>query len=399
MSIYDEALALHKKYQGKLETTSKVTIKDKQDLSRVYTPGVAEVSRHIHKDPQSSFELTMRGRTVAVVSDGSAVLGLGDIGAEAAMPVMEGKAVLFKQFAKVDAVPLCINLHTEQEIISFVKAIAPSFAGINLEDIKAPRCFEVEDALQDIGIPVFHDDQHGTAIVVRAAIMNASKLAGKKYEELTVVISGAGAAGTAIAQLLLGLDRKHGEFVKVSHIQSVKDVILTDSKGIISLNRNDLDGMKEKLVKVTNTQNLEGSLSEAMKHADVFVGVSKGGVVSKEMVSTMKEKPIIFAMANPDPEILPEDAYDGGAFIVGTGRSDFPNQINNVLAFPGFFKGLIDSRAKTISIDMKIAASNALATFITPTKEKILPSVFDQGLSQKIAESVKNTLEQKVAIA
>ncbi len=395
MSVYDDALTLHKKYQGKLETTSKVEIKNKQDLSLVYTPGVAEVSRQIHKDPKTSFELTMRGRTVAVVSDGSAVLGLGDIGAEAAMPVMEGKAVLFKQFAGVDAVPLCINLHTEEEIIAFVKAIAPSFAGINLEDINAPRCFHVEDSLQDIGIPVFHDDQHGTAIVVRAAIMNASKLAGKKYENLTVVISGAGAAGTAISQLLLGLDRKHGEFIKVSGIQSVKDVILLDSKGIITSQRNDLDGMKEKLSKVTNVQQLDGTLADAMKRADVFVGVSRGGLVSKEMVSSMKEKPIIFAMANPDPEILPDDAYDAGAFIVGTGRSDFSNQINNVLAFPGFFKGLIESRAKTISIDMKISASNALATFIQPTKEKILPSVFDKGLSEAISESIKTHLNRK----
>ncbi len=387
--VYTEAVELHRKYQGKLGVSPLVSVMDRADLSLVYTPGVAQVSREIAQNSDLSYELTMRGRTVAVVSDGSAVLGLGNVGPLAAMPVMEGKALIFKQFGGVDAVPLCVGLHTADELVHFVQAIAPSFGGINLEDIASPLCIEVEDRLQSIGIPVMHDDQHGTAMVVAAAIQNAAKVVGKKYEDLRVVISGAGSAGLAIAQLLLSLERENGTLILVPGSR-VGDVILVDSKGIVGTTS---EGWKGQFARVTNTTHRVGGLIEAIAGADVFIGVSRGGIVTAEMVSTMAKNPIVLAMANPDPEILPDAAKRGGAFIVGTGRSDYPNQVNNSLIFPGFFRGLLRTRAPRVTHAMKVAASTALANFADPTAEKILPSMFDEGLSEAIATAVEAVFE------
>ena len=385
--VYLESVALHRAHQGKLGVVSRVPVADKRDLSLVYTPGVAQVCREVAANPEESFKLTMRGRTVAVVTDGSAVLGLGNIGAEAAMPVMEGKALLFKQFGGVEAVPLCVDLHTADELVDFVRAIAPSFGGINLEDIASPLCIEVEDRLQDIGIPVMHDDQHGTAMTVAAAVANAAKVVGKKYEDLRVVISGAGSAGLAIAQMLLSFERKNGELVLYKENPcKVWDVILVDSKGIIT---EASEGWKGTWAKITNTQKIAGGLAEAMQGADVFIGVSKGGIVTAEMVATMAKEAIVLAMANPEPEILPEGAKRGGAVIVGTGRSDYPNQVNNSLIFPGFFRGILRSRAPRVTTAMKLAASQALANFVEPTAEKILPSMFDPGQAEAIAKAVE----------
>jgi len=319
------------------------------------------------------------------VSDGSAVLGLGNIGALAGMPVMEGKALLFKQFGGVEAIPLCIDLHSADEIVNFVKAVAPSFGGINLEDITSPLCIEVEDRLQNIGIPVMHDDQHGTAMVVSAALMNGAKVVGKRYEDLKVVISGAGSAGLAIAQMLLSIDRVDGELKQLTGLRSVKDVIILDSKGIIT---NESGEWKGKFAKVTNMERVMGDLSTAIVGADAFIGVSKGGIVSAAMVSTMAKDAIVLAMANPDPEIMPDEAKKGGATIVGTGRSDFPNQANNSLIFPGFFKGLLESKATKVTVGMKQAARDALASFVEPTVDKILPSMFDPGQAEAIAHAV-----------
>ncbi len=386
--VYSESVALHKKYQGKLGVTPIVPVRDRADLSLVYTPGVAEVCRKVAHDKKESFSLTMRGRTVAVVSDGSAVLGLGNIGAEAAMPVMEGKALLFKQFGGVDAVPLCVNLHTADELVHFVRAIAPSFGGINLEDIAAPLCFEVEDRLQDLGIPVMHDDQHGTAMVVSAALMNAAKVVGKKYEDLRIVISGAGSAGLAIAQMLLSLERVEGKLVATPGAR-VKDVVILDSKGVITEAGG---GLKTEFAKVTNTAKRTGGLAEVVAGADAFVGVSKGGIMTAEMVSSMAHDAIVLGMANPDPEILPDEARRGGAAIVGTGRSDYPNQVNNSLIFPGLFKGLLASRAPRATVAVRQAARDALAGFVVPKAEKILPSMFDAGLSDTIASAVEKTV-------
>ncbi len=390
--VYTQSVELHRKNKGKLGVQSIVEVKDRASLSLVYTPGVAQVCREIARDKNESFELTLRGRSVAVVSDGSAVLGLGNIGAEAAMPVMEGKALLFKQFGGVDAVPLCIDLHTADEIVNFVKAIAPSFGGINLEDITSPLCIEVEDRLQDIGIPVVHDDQHGTAITVSAALMNGAKVVGKKYEDLKVVISGAGSAGLAIAQMLLSLDRKGGELLYKDDPCKVRDVIILDSKGIIT---KESDSWKGKFASLTNIEEKHGDLAEAMKGADAFIGVSKGGLVTAEMVSTMATDAIVIAMANPDPEILPDEAKKGGARIVGTGRSDFNNQINNSLVFPGLFRGLLDSHATKISVGIKQAARDALAGFLTPTEDKILPSMFDPGQADVIAKAVAEQVKKE----
>ena len=389
MDVYSESVALHKKYQGKLGVTPIVLVKDRAGLSLVYTPGVAQVCREVARDPSESFALTMRGRTVAVVSDGSAVLGLGNIGAAAAMPVMEGKALLFKQFGGVDAMPLCVDLHSADELVYFVRAIAPSFGGINLEDIAAPLCFEVEDRLQDLGIPVMHDDQHGTAMVVSAALMNAAKVVGKKYEDLTVVISGAGAAGLAIAQMLLSLDRVEGKLVATPGTR-VKDVVILDSKGVITEAGG---GLKTEFAKVTNTAKRTGGLAEVVAGADAFVGVSKSGIMTAEMVSSMAHDAIVLGMANPDPEILPDEAKRGGAAIVGTGRSDYPNQVNNSLIFPGLFKGLLASRAPRATVAVRQAARDALAGFVAPTAEKILPSMFDPGLAEAIAEAVERSLQ------
>ena len=383
--IYQQSVELHRKNRGKLGVCATVEVKDKSDLSLVYTPGVAQVCREIAKNKEESFDLTWRGRTVGVVSDGSAVLGLGNIGALAGMPVMEGKALLFKQFGGVEAIPLCIDLHSADEIVNFVKAVAPSFGGINLEDITSPLCIEVEDRLQNIGIPVMHDDQHGTAMVVSAALMNGAKVVGKRYEDLKVVISGAGSAGLAIAQMLLSIDRVDGELKQLTGLRSVKDVIILDSKGIIT---NESGEWKGKFAKVTNMERVMGDLSTAIVGADAFIGVSKGGIVSAAMVSTMAKDAIVLAMANPDPEIMPDEAKKGGATIVGTGRSDFPNQANNSLIFPGFFKGLLESKATKVTVGMKQAARDALASFVEPTVDKILPSMFDPGQAEAIAHAV-----------
>lgn len=388
MDIYEESIKLHKKLHGKLEVVPKIKVKTKEDLSLVYTPGVAGVSRAIEKDPSLAYDLTIKGNTVAVVSDGSAVLGLGNIGALAAIPVMEGKALLFKEYAGLDAFPITVETQNTLEIVNLVKNISPVFAGINLEDIAAPRCFEVEEALQDLGIPVFHDDQHGTAIVILAALINASKLTGKKLTDLKVVISGAGAAGTAIANLLLCVG--HDKLV----CEPVREVIACDTKGIIGRNRPDIvnNPWKMRLAGITNRQNVTGTLEDALVGADVFVGVSKGDVLKPSWIKKMADKPIIFAMANPVPEIMPDEAYKNGAFVVGTGRSDLPNQINNVLAFPGVFLGAIEARAKTVTNGMKISAAFALADCVkSPTIDNILPSPLDKKVPRAIADAVKKT--------
>lgn len=376
-----DALELHKKFRGKISIEPKVHVKDMKDLSLVYTPGVADVSNAIAKNKEDIYRYTIKSNTVAVVSDGSAVLGLGNIGPEAALPVMEGKALIFKQFANIDAFPICLNTQEPDEIISIVKNIATVFGGINLEDITAPKCFYIEDKLQDIGIPVMHDDQHGTAIVVSAALMNAAGLVNKDFEELRVVISGAGAAGTAITKMLLcnGYDK----------CAPVKDVVVCDSKGIIHKGRTDLNPDKQKLLRITNKQNRKGAISAAMQGADVFIGVSKAWIVTKEMVASMAENAVVFAMANPVPEIMPKEAMEAGAAIVGTGRSDFPNQINNSLGFPGVFRGALDANATKINNVMKISAAHALAKTIKPTKEKILPNIFDRNVVKNISEAVK----------
>ncbi|MCH8957284.1 NADP-dependent malic enzyme [candidate division KSB1 bacterium] len=391
MDIYEESTQLHKKLGGKLEITSKYKIKDQHDLSMVYTPGVAQVCRDIAEDESKAYELTIKRNTVAIVSDGSAVLGLGNIGPKGAIPVMEGKAMLFKEYADIDAFPICVNTQNSFEIINLVKNISPVFAGVNLEDISAPRCFEIEQSLQDIGIPVFHDDQHGTAIVLLAAVINACKLTGKDLRDLKIVISGAGAAGTAIAEILLCM----GHDPKIC--ESVKEILVCDSRGIISETRADIaeNQTKLKLAKITNRSASMGSLADAMQEADVFIGVSKGNLVQPEMVKSMNEKSIILAMANPIPEIMPDAAKAAGAFIVGTGRSDFPNQVNNLLAFPGIFRGAIDARAKRINNKMKIEAAYALASCVeNPTVDEILPSPLDRSVAKKVAKAVKKAYEE-----
>jgi len=374
-------LELHRKNKGKISIKPKVEVRNMDDMTKVYTPGVAEVSNAIARNKNDVYEYTIKSNAVAVVSDGSAVLGLGNIGPEAALPVMEGKALIFKQFADIDAFPICLSTQDPEEIISTVKNIAPVFGGINLEDIAAPKCFYVEEKLQNLGIPVMHDDQHGTAIVVSAALMNAAKVVGKNLSELTVAISGSGAAGTAIAKMLLcdGFNK----------CTAVTDVIVCDSKGILHKDRTDLNDYKQQLVKITNRQNRKGTLSDAMKGTNVFIGVSKGNIVTKEMIRSMSAEPIVFAMANPTPEISPIDAIDAGVAIVGTGRSDLPNQINNSLAFPGVFRGALDAKAARITSQMKLAAAHALARCVNPTKDKILPNIFDKGIVENIAEAVK----------
>lgn len=388
--IYEESIRLHKKEKGKLEIRSKVEVKTREDLSKVYTPGVAEVSRQIAQDELKAYELTIKNNSVAIISDGSAVLGLGNIGPYAAIPVMEGKAILFKEYANIDAFPITVRTQNSFEIINLVKNISPVFGGINLEDIAAPRCFEIEDALQKIGIPVFHDDQHGTAIVLLAALINSAKLAGKKLTDLKVVINGAGAAGTAIANLLLcvGYDPKV--------CTPVKEIIVCDSEGIINKARSDIQNNPHKmmLASITNRQNREGKLSDAIENADVFIGVSKGNSFAPNLIKKMNEKPIILAMANPIPEIMPDKAKEAGAFIVGTGRSDFPNQVNNVLAFPGVFRGALDARATTITNHMKIMAAFALANAVKDLSPKnILPSPLDKSVVPAVAKAVKKAYE------
>lgn len=378
MDYAKESLKLHYELKGKLEITPRAKVDSKEALSLAYTPGVAEPCLAIQKDVEKSYELTRRWNTVAVVTDGTAVLGLGDIGPEAGMPVMEGKCVLFKAFGDVDAIPLCVRTKDVEEIVKTVSLLAGSFGGVNLEDISAPRCFEIEKRLKEIcDIPIFHDDQHGTAVVTLAGLINALKLTGKKIEEVKIVTSGAGAAGIAIIKLLLSMGAKH--------------VIMTDREGAIYKGRENLNPIKMEMAEVTNLSMEKGSLSDVIKNADVFIGVSAPGTLSKEMVKSMAEKPIIFACANPIPEIFPEDAKEAGAAVVSTGRSDFPNQINNVLCFPGIFRGALDVRAKDINDEMKVAAAYAIAELVSDQElnaEYILPAAFDERVKDAVAKAV-----------
>jgi len=372
-----QSLELHEKHHGKLEIKSKFPLENKDDLSIAYTPGVAEVSRVIGADKSLVKKYTIKKNTVAIISDGSAILGLGNLGPEAALPVMEGKAILFKEFADVDAWPICLDTQDTEEIIKTAKLIAPIFGGINLEDISAPRCFEIENRLkQELDIPVFHDDQHGTAVVVLAGLINAMKLRGGNVEDMKIVMNGAGAAGVAVTKLLL----QYG----------FKNIIVCDSKGIINKNREELTPVKQKLAQITNLKNKQGSLVDAMAGADIFIGVSKGNIVSEEMVKSMNERPIIFAMANPTPEIMPDLAKNAGVFIMATGRSDFPNQVNNVLAFPGIFRGALDNNVSQITDEMKIKAAKALATHVAnPSVDQILPNPLDKKVASVIAEVIR----------
>lgn len=385
-NYFEQSLQLHRQRKGKWAIQSRFPLNNRDDLSVAYTPGVAAVCQAIDDNICEAYSSTMKGSSVAIVSDGSAVLGLGNIGPQAALPVMEGKAILFKEFADIDGVPIVLDGHSSDEIIATVRAIAPTFGGINLEDIAAPTCFEVESALQNLGIPVFHDDQHGTAVVLLAALINAAKVADKPFGSLKVVINGAGAAGTAIAKLLLGVGQQPGSFTPVS------DVVLCDSKGIIAPNRQDLNAFKHDIVSWSNRNQLSGSLRDALVNADVFIGVSKGNLLTAEDIQTMAERSIIFAMANPIPEILPEEAKKGGALVVGTGRSDFANQVNNVLAFPGIFRGALDAMAVRITEGMKIAAARALATSLSDHElraDYVLPNALDRTVAPRVAEAVR----------
>lgn len=383
-----KSLQMHEEKKGKLEVRSKVAVETRDDLSIAYTPGVAEPVRRIAENKEDVYRYTIKGNSVAIVTDGSAVLGLGNVGPEAALPVMEGKAVLFREFAGIDAYPLCLDTQDTEEIIETVRRIAPGFGGINLEDISAPRCFEIESRLQDLGIPVFHDDQHGTAIVLLAGLINAAIVVKKEFSDLKVVISGSGAAGVAIAKLLSCFADDTGV------CEAVGDVIVVDSKGIISKDRRDLSDVKRELASYTNARNIGGTLSDALEGADVFVGVSAPGILSGDMIKMMASEAVIFALANPDPEILPDDAYAAGAAVVATGRSDFSNQVNNVLAFPGIFRGALDMRAPRITGAMKVHAAHALAQLVSnPTKEKILPEVIDKSVLPAIARAVRENGE------
>lgn len=380
MDYAAESLKLHYDWQGKIEVTLRAPLETADDLSLAYTPGVAQPCLEIQKDVSKSYDLTRRGNLVAVITDGTAVLGLGDIGPEAGMPVMEGKCALFKRFGNVDAIPLCVRSKNVDEIVETVRLIAGSFGGVNLEDISAPRCFEIERRLKECcDIPIFHDDQHGTAVVTLAAMLNALKLVGKDIHDIRVVTSGAGAAGLAIIRLLIamGLDPHH--------------VILCDRHGAIYEGRDDLNPQKEEMAKITNSGHKAGTLAEMLVDADVFIGVSAPHCVTPEMVKSMAKDPIIFAMANPTPEIMPDEALAAGAAVMGTGRSDFPNQINNVLAFPGIFRGALDVRASDINDAMKIAAAKAIADFVTPEKlsaEYIIPGPLEEGVSAAVAKAV-----------
>ena len=380
MDIRKESLKLHYDWNGKIEVISRVPISNSEELALAYTPGVAEPCLEIQKDYDKSYELTRRNNLVAVITDGTAVLGLGDIGPEAGMPVMEGKCALFKAFGDVDAFPICVRSKSVDEIVNTVYLISGSFGGINLEDISAPRCFEIEQKLKEkCDIPIFHDDQHGTAIIVAAGLLNALKLVGKKFKNIKVVMNGAGAAGIAIAKHLMNM--------------GVKDITLCDSKGIICKGDERLNAVKREMAEITNLDHKTGTLADAMKGADVFLGISAAGCVSEDMVKSMAENPILFAMANPTPEIMPDLAKKAGAAVVGTGRSDFPNQINNVLAFPGIFRGALDCRASDINEEMKVAASYAIASLVDDehlSAEYILPHAFDPRVGKTVAEAVKN---------
>lgn len=378
MTTNEKALMLHEEWNGKLETASKCAIRTREDLALAYTPGVAEPCKLIAEDKELAYKYTIKANTVAVVSDGSAVLGLGNIGPYAAMPVMEGKAVLFKEFGNVNAVPICLDTQDTEEIIKTVINIAPAFGGINLEDISAPRCFEIEERLKEaLNIPVFHDDQHGTAIVVLAGIINALKVTGKRKEECRVVVNGAGSAGVAITKLLL--------------TYGFTNIIMCDKSGILSKNSPDLNWMQKQMVEVTNLGGESGTLADALKGADIFVGVSAPGIVSEEMVASMNKDAILFAMANPVPEIMPDLAKAAGAKVVGTGRSDFPNQVNNVVAFPGIFKGALEGRATQITEEMKLAAANAIAGLVADdelNENNILPEAFDPRVADVVSHAV-----------
>lgn len=378
MTTNEKALMLHEEWNGKLETASKCTIRTREDLALAYTPGVAEPCKLIAEDKELAYKYTIKANTVAVVSDGSAVLGLGNIGPYAAMPVMEGKAVLFKEFGNVNAVPICLDTQDTEEIIKTVINIAPAFGGINLEDISAPRCFEIEERLKEaLNIPVFHDDQHGTAIVVLAGIINALKVTGKRKEECRVVVNGAGSAGVAITKLLL--------------TYGFSNIIMCDKSGILSKNSPDLNWMQKQMVEVTNLGDESGTLADALKGADIFVGVSAPEIVSEEMVASMNKDAILFAMANPVPEIMPDLAKAAGAKVVGTGRSDFPNQVNNVVAFPGIFKGALEGRATQITEEMKLAAANAIAGLVADeelNENNILPEAFDPRVADVVSHAV-----------
>lgn len=385
-TIYEQSLALHRQHKGKVAITSKVPLKTRQDLSLAYTPGVAEPCREIAKDKSLVYEYTHKGNTVAVVSDGSAVLGLGNIGPEAAMPVMEGKCVLFKEFAGIDAWPICLGTQDPDEIVKIVTALAPTFGAVNLEDISAPRCFSIEARLQHIGIPVMHDDQHGTSIVIMAALTNALKVLKKKLSNITIVVNGAGSAGLALVRMLTGT----GEYQGIVS-ETAKEVIICDTSGMIYSGRTEnMNPFKEQLAGITNLSKKIGNLTEALKGADVFIGLSGPNVVSVDMVKSMAMDSIVFAMANPVPEIMPDLAKQAGAAIVGTGRSDFPNQVNNVLAYPGVFRGALDARAPRITAAMKLAAVKALAGCVEkPIAEHILPTPLDIGVAQTVAQAVR----------
>ena len=383
MTINEKALLMHEEWNGKLETVSKSPVKSREDLSIAYTPGVAEPCKVIAQDKEAAYKYTMKANTVAVVSDGSAVLGLGNIGPYAAMPVMEGKAVLFKEFGGVNAVPICLDTQDTEEIIKAVTYLAPAYGGINLEDISAPRCFEIEERLKaTLDIPVFHDDQHGTAIVVLAGIINALKVVGKKKEDCRVVVNGAGSAGVAITKLLL--------------TYGFPNIIMCDKVGIVSKDTEGLNWMQKKMTEVTNLNNETGSLKDALKGADIFVGVSAPNIVTPEMVASMNKDAILFAMANPVPEIMPDVAKAAGARVVGTGRSDFPNQVNNVVAFPGIFKGALEGRATQITEEMKLAAAEAIASLVPESElndENIMPEAFDPKVAEVVSQAVKSHIK------
>lgn len=384
MTTNEKALLLHEKWNGKLETISKAEVKSREDLALAYTPGVAEPCKVIAAEPEAAYKYTIKSNTIAVVSDGSAVLGLGNIGPLAAMPVMEGKAVLFKEFGGVNAFPICLDTQDTEEIIKTVVNIAPAFGGINLEDISAPRCFEIEERLKELlPIPVFHDDQHGTAIVVLAGIINALKVTGKKKENCRVVVNGAGSAGIAITKLLLTYGFLH--------------ITMCDRAGILKKGMDGLNWMQEKMVEVTNLEGADGSLADAMKGADIFVGVSAPGIVTKEMAASMNTDAILFAMANPVPEIMPDVAKEAGAKIIGTGRSDFPNQVNNVVVFPGIFKGALEGRATAITEEMKLAAATAIAGLVNESildENHILPEAFDPRVADVVSRAVKDHIQK-----
>lgn len=378
MNHFEESLKLHEKHKGKIEVISKIKVETREDLSLAYTPGVAEPCRQIHKDEDDVYKYTSKGNMVAVVTDGSAVLGLGDIGPKAALPVMEGKSILFKEFANVDAFPICIDSNDVDELVKTIKLISPGFGGINLEDIGAPRCFEIEERLKkELDIPVFHDDQHGTAIVVLSGLINALKIVDKKIEDIKIVINGAGAAGTAIATLLMA--------------GGARNVIVCDRNGALYNGREKMNDAKDVLAMESNPNNEKGSLADVMVNSDVFIGVSSAEAVSSEMVKSMNKDSIILAMANPVPEIMPDLAKEAGARVMGTGRSDFPNQINNVLVFPGVFRGALDVRAREINLEMKLAAAYAIADYIDEkdlNEENIIPSALDKKVAEKVAQAI-----------